>query len=231
MKAYKFLGIGGIGLFSDFAWPPAGEWVDAAQPLADCLAGVHAVRREHLLDWIDDELWEIELAGTVVERDSMVVAERGRLVRRIAAWDADLAHEFADECARRAAGIAVAALRRVGQFAAADGLAEAENRAEVENAAASALVATRDAGVTDAVEFAADLASLVSGSRPDAWRHPAGEMTIKQSAGATAANAAFVAAHAVGRASVAEHGDQAYDDAFAAERAAQLEWLSARLAL
>jgi hypothetical protein len=66
--AYKFLGQGSVGLFSDFAWPAPGEWVETHEPVADCVRGIHAVSFENLLDWIDDELWEIELDGAIVDR-------------------------------------------------------------------------------------------------------------------------------------------------------------------
>lgn len=229
MRAYKFLTRGGIGLFSDFTWPPPGEWVDARQPVVDCLVGVHALRVEQLLDWIDDELWEVELEGAV-DRDSMLVAERGRLVRQVEEWDEVAARAFADACALRGAAVAAIALSRAGLFGAASDLAAAQSLSAVRDAAVAALDAAREAGMGEAVEFAADLASLVGGQRPESWNHPVVSTTVVQTPGATAANAGFVAAHAVGRAALAEHGtDGAYDDAFAAERAAQLSWLRGRL--
>jgi hypothetical protein len=44
-------------------------------------------------------LWEVELAGEIVEDERKVVAERGRLVRPIDAWNADAARAFHDACA------------------------------------------------------------------------------------------------------------------------------------
>lgn len=223
-KAYKFLSPGAVGLFSEFTWPPAGEWVEAAEPLADCRVGVHALRFEQLLDWIDDELWEVELDGAVVERDEMLVAERGRLVRRIEEWDEAAAHSFADACAVRSAGYAAAALRRAGLPEEAAQLEEAGELPAVQQAAIAALAATSDAAVTEVVAFAADLVSLVGGSRPDTWGEPAVvTVPVAQSAGAVAANAAFVSAHAAGRAAVVESSDEdSYGAGYAAERAWQL---------
>ena len=37
--------------------------------------------------WTGKTLWEIELDGQIVEERSKVVASRGRLVRRIDAWE------------------------------------------------------------------------------------------------------------------------------------------------
>ncbi|MDQ5822381.1 MAG: hypothetical protein M3540_13165, partial [Actinomycetota bacterium] len=79
-----------------------GEWVEAEGELESCRNGIHACRPTDLPGWIDDELWEIELDGPVKELPSLVVAARGRLVRRIESWDDALALEFATACAQRA---------------------------------------------------------------------------------------------------------------------------------
>jgi hypothetical protein len=108
MVALKFLGIGAIGLFSDYAWPtPAGgepgDWVGVDRNIEACVAGIHACRwGVGLLDWIDDELWAVELWDPVEVGDDLVLAPRGRLVSRVVAWDGDAAVAFAAACERRA---------------------------------------------------------------------------------------------------------------------------------
>lgn len=99
MQAYKFLRAGRMGLFSGFAWPE-GEWVDAGGSEL-CVRGIHACRPPDLPYWIARELWEIELEGSVREEPRKLVAERGRLVRRIDRWDAPARARFADACVRR----------------------------------------------------------------------------------------------------------------------------------
>ena len=226
MKAYKWLSPGQVGLFSNFTWPPPGEWVVTEPAVVDCLLGVHALRFEQLLDWIDDELWEVELAGTITERDAMLVAEQGRLVRRVEQWDEPAARSFSEVCARRSAGFAAQALRGAGLPEEADRVEQAGELSAMQEAAIAALQRTSDAGVSEALAFAADLVSLVGGSRPDAWGQPAGAAsTVTQSAGAVAANAAFVAAHAAGRVAVAASDEAAYGVGFASERTWQLAWL------
>jgi hypothetical protein len=97
--AYKFLAAGRIAPFTGFRWP-VDTWVEA--PSADpCRTGIHACRVPNLPIWLDDELWEIELRGTVLESARKVVASRGRLTRRVDGWTADLACEFGRYCARR----------------------------------------------------------------------------------------------------------------------------------
>jgi hypothetical protein len=97
--AYKFLTTGAVGRFTGFGWA-AGSWVEAAS--ADpCRAGIHACRVRDLPIWLDDELWEIELAGDVVAGDRKIVATRGRLTKRIDRWTPELAREFGRSCAQR----------------------------------------------------------------------------------------------------------------------------------
>lgn len=234
MRAYKFLAAGGTGRFSDFRWPAPtdgepGEWVDASGPLEDCRSGVHACAPEQLLDWIDDELWEIELGGDVTEGESMLVAERGRLVERVAAWDAEAARAFADACAWRARDFAIAQLRRIGLTEVAADLVDAVELRRMQAAAVRAHQAT-EGDAAELAGYAADTVALAEGRRPEMWG--ATEPVLSRSAptgGAIAANLAHVVAHAAGRDAVAATGrEDAYADGFAAERARQLEWLRDR---
>jgi hypothetical protein len=97
--AYKFLDDGAVAPFTGFRWP-VGEWVEAAA--ADpCREGIHGCRIADLPIWLGRELWEIELRGEVLEQERKLVASRGRLVRRIDAWDEDAALAFGRFCARR----------------------------------------------------------------------------------------------------------------------------------
>lgn len=227
MNAYKFLGLGAVGRFSAFAWPGVGVWVEAEAPIEACARGVHALRFEQLLDWIDDELWEVELAGDVVEGDAMLVAERGRLVRQVDAWNGEAAHAFALACALRSAGLAADRLRANAMSEAAERLEAAADVADIQLAAVEALDATADARSANLVAFAADMGALVSGNRPDAWLHSETAVDVLQTPGAVAANAGFVAAHIAGYAALAaDRTEVAYTSAFAAERGRQLDDLA-----
>jgi hypothetical protein len=112
MLAFKFLASGSVGLFSGYLWPvpergEEGAWVGVDGNVEACATGVHACRLGvGLLDWIDDELWRIELEDAVDVADDVVLAARGRLVSRIDAWDADAARAFASACKRRASELA-----------------------------------------------------------------------------------------------------------------------------
>ena len=97
--AYKFLDSGRVAPFTGFHWP-VGEWVDAGR-VDPCRGGIHACRIRDLPIWMDEELWEIELEGEVVEQTRKVVAGRGRLNRRVEGWTDELAEEFGRFCAAR----------------------------------------------------------------------------------------------------------------------------------
>jgi hypothetical protein len=103
--AYKFLRPDGTSVFTRFRWPlPAAAgpapWVDAA--IDPCRSGIHACRRADLPLWLGRALYEIELDGEVVEETTKVVAPRGRLLRRIDAWDEPTRDEYTRMCADRA---------------------------------------------------------------------------------------------------------------------------------
>jgi hypothetical protein len=99
VTAYKFLDEGGVAPFTGFRWP-LGEWVEA-RGVDPCRVGVHACRVRDLPIWLGRELWEIELDGELVEREWQVVAQRGRLIRRLEEWNDDLLDGFGRLCAQR----------------------------------------------------------------------------------------------------------------------------------
>ena len=89
MIAYKFLRADGSTVFSGFRWPLPGDepgaWVQAA--VDPCRSGIHACRPGDLPYWVGPTLYEIELGGEIVEERTKVIAARGRLLRRVTAWD------------------------------------------------------------------------------------------------------------------------------------------------
>jgi hypothetical protein len=98
--AYKFLSADGRGLFTGHRWR-LDEWVEAE--IEPCRSGVHACRAADLPRWVAPQLYEIELDGEVVEHTVKIVGSRGRLVRRIEAWDEQLQLEYSRMCLDRIA--------------------------------------------------------------------------------------------------------------------------------
>ena len=105
MNAFKFLLPGRVAPFSRYSWP-VGEWVESGERAA-CNAGVHACEADDLPFWLMEELWEIELAGSLTRGRHKIVAERGRLVRRIDSWDDAAREQFREACVTRVRELAV----------------------------------------------------------------------------------------------------------------------------
>jgi hypothetical protein len=116
---YKFLHSDGTGVFTAYRWPlpeagEPGSWVETR--VDPCRSGIHACRPADLPLWIGEILYEVELAGEIVEQSSKVVAARGRLLRRIDAWDDQLRDAYTRMCADRAHEIALAASPLLDQW-------------------------------------------------------------------------------------------------------------------
>jgi hypothetical protein len=116
MLAYKFLDHDHRAVFSGFRWPlpasdgEAGPWVETGS-VVPCREGIHGCRPSGVGFWLNEELWEVELAGDIVEVGTKVVASRGRLRRRIGDWAGAAARELVEVTAFRARDTAVAFCR------------------------------------------------------------------------------------------------------------------------
>jgi hypothetical protein len=147
MIAFKFLRAGSIGRFSESEWPDAGRWLEAEGPLLACVNGVHACAVDTLAYWFDDELWNVELGGEILDLDTVLVGQRGRLLSRVDAWpDGSLA--FAEDCAAQAGALS----RRAPRNARVEGLA-----AETAEHAAQAVVPRHAVLAAYATAVAADI--------------------------------------------------------------------------
>jgi hypothetical protein len=192
--------------------------------------GVHALRTARLVDWIDDELWRIELGDEVDEQEEMLVARRGRLVSRVASWDPEAASEFARACIWRTRDRAVETLGRAGLEREQEALASVDQLDPLRGLAV--LQAQRASGATaDALTYVADTVQVSRGGWFETYEdHPAADVT--PTPGAIAANIGFVSAVAAGGAAAAAAGDpEAFDGGYEAERARQLAWLTEHLEL
>jgi hypothetical protein len=98
-------------MFSGFAWPlpgdAPGDWVESE--VDACRSGIHACRPDDLPYWVGPALFEIELDGPLDVLEVKVVAPRGRLVRRIGAWDEATRESYSRMCVERAHVLVAAA--------------------------------------------------------------------------------------------------------------------------
>jgi hypothetical protein len=107
---FVFLGTGARGLLDRRRWPlPIGETV-ASWLEGDERFPVRGYPLAELPHWFDDELWEVELDGAITPGDHSLTATRGRLIRRIAGWDASSAWAFVEEATARTRALATRVL-------------------------------------------------------------------------------------------------------------------------
>jgi hypothetical protein len=209
--AYKFLDGEGRGVFSGFRWTdrPPGDWIETGRVVA-CREGVHGCRSADLAWWVNEELWELELDGDVVEAGRKVVARRGRLQRRLDEWSDGAATEFTHATIFRARDAAVAVAGSGSDEMAA--LAACDRIGEIRPAALTALAALDDGTPAHlSVGFVVDAASFAD-------QH--------------ICHAPFISACAAGHAAAARTGRR--DDwraGLVAERAWQSAWIAQRLGL
>jgi hypothetical protein len=227
--AYKFLSSDRVGLFSGVTWPEPGTWLEADREVERCVSGIHAMHPEGLLGWIDDELWTCELAGIVEDDGQELIAERGRLLERVEAWNETAARDFARACAARGREHVVDALRVEGYEDEARELGGLDVEGFVTTA--PGLAARLPVEIAGLVLMAADTTALAEGRRledrePQLRSHIEAVADGGATHGALAANVAFIVAH-----STAGLRPDGYEAGFAAERAWQCERLVERLGL
>jgi hypothetical protein len=214
--AFKFLRDGQVGPFSGVRWPAPGAWLHgAAAGGRACDRRVHACRAADLPEWMDAELWRVELDGDVHVDCGKLVADRGRLVERVAAWDPAFMAAFAEACTLRARDAALLVLPATGAAGAAHAaLARAASAEDIAAVAADTAVM----GALDAREARA------AGYAGDAARHVLGARAQPATAPTHAAVNGFIAAHAAAF---------AQDDLAAVERerAWQAAWIVRRAGL
>jgi len=74
--------------------------VEAEGELVMCENGIHYCDGEkQLLSWLNSQIYEIEVDGEEMRGDDKCIAQRGRLLRRIEAWNECEARLFACDCA------------------------------------------------------------------------------------------------------------------------------------
>jgi len=219
MRAYKFLDGTGRAVFSGFRWlgpgpgDEAGPWIET-DAVVPCREGVHGCRPSAVAFWLNEDLWEVDLAGEIVDVGTKIVAGRGRLRRRIDEWADGGAREFAEATAFRARDAAIALCR---------------NGSVPASAALDALVACTEYGDLEARAVAA-YDELPAGSA----EQTAVGLVIDATRflGVHICHAPFISACAAGHAASAGTASRAdWEAAVSAERAWQSAWITDRFGL
>ena len=95
MRFYKFFADGAVQL-------PIGEWI--SQPLNQDARenSLKFCESANLVNRIMEELYEIDVVGTVVSDGYHIAAERTKIVGKVTLWDQNLGARFAVDCAAHA---------------------------------------------------------------------------------------------------------------------------------
>ena len=173
-KYYKILTADNKGEYSKYDFTKylpvdgkPGKWLRKIENIEMCERGYHCFTPEHILEWLNVQLYEVEIKGRRVHGDNKTVAQQMRFIRKVDAWNDRSARAFSCWCAERVLSMfekeypndkrpreTIETARRY-----ADGLATDEELAAAEAAAwAAARDAARDAAWAAARYAAGDAA-------------------------------------------------------------------------
>jgi len=208
----KALGRGGVTYHGGRGkWTP-GRWRTVRGDLVPCRSGLHYCRGVQIVSWLGPELWVFEdgAPDETIDHGDKMVTRRGRVTRRIDAWDERMARLFAADCAEHVLHLYEAEVPGDDRPRKAVEAARAYANGDIDDAAWAAARAARDAA-RDAAWDAARAARDRDAAWDAAW---AARDAARDAAWAAAWAAAWDAARAA-----------AWDAARAAER----EWQYQRL--
>ena len=101
MKYYKTTKQNRNGTHTNFQYPEINIWTAPVEgELVACENGYHFCTIEQLPQWLDEEIYEIEVDGEILECDNKSVARSIRLVKKLN-WNEKKARLFAADCAER----------------------------------------------------------------------------------------------------------------------------------
>ena len=107
MKYYKFLTADNKGKFSEYDFTQylpdrdkPGKWLPKIENPILCEKGYHCFMPGYILEWIEAQLFEVEINGRHFYGDDKIVAQNMRLLRKVDAWNDKTARLFACYCAR-----------------------------------------------------------------------------------------------------------------------------------
>ena len=153
-------------------WPSPRTWHEVGGELIPCQNGLHVVTKGHLVEWLGEEIWKVEVdKNEMVVCEDKIVVRRARLVKRLRNWNARTARLFAADCAETALKFLPKAQRDVCQETLrvvrwfARGKATKEELAAARAAARAAVRATwaaAEVAARTAAEAAAEAAEVDS---------------------------------------------------------------------
>ena len=107
MKYYKFLTADNKGKYSEYDFTKylpnddkPGKWLRKIDNPVLCEKGYHCFMPVHILEWLDAQLFEVEIKGRHVHGDDKTVTQQMRFIRKVDTWNDKTARLFACYCAR-----------------------------------------------------------------------------------------------------------------------------------
>jgi len=99
MKLFKVLGAGRKSCHGgNHVWE-VGKWYEVQGELIPCRNGFHLCKAEHLLEWLQEEIWEAQFEGEIIDNGDKIVVRKARIVKQCAGWNERTARLFAVDCA------------------------------------------------------------------------------------------------------------------------------------
>ena len=93
-KYYKFLTEHNTGAYSEFDYSEylpkgnkPGKWLPKVEKIELCSRGYHACKKADVLDWLNAQMFEVELRGETIEDATKIVAQQMRIVKKITTWN------------------------------------------------------------------------------------------------------------------------------------------------
>jgi len=103
---YKSIRSDNKGVYSDFDFSPylphdgqPGEWLPKVDYLSICRSGWHYTDEDNIIEWLNDQIFEVEVRGEEIHDRDKHASQEMRMVRKYEGWNERTARLFACDCA------------------------------------------------------------------------------------------------------------------------------------
>jgi hypothetical protein len=110
-KYYKILNQDGKSPYQGAEWylpkgKHPGKWMPRVDRIERCGSGYHICKRGQAVQWLDAQIYEVEVKGELLKCNNKCVAQQARLIKKFDTWDEQTQRLFAADCAERVSHIA-----------------------------------------------------------------------------------------------------------------------------
>ena len=79
----------------------AGKWPPKVEELEMCESGYHTANSNTIIEWLNENIYEVETRGKKLKGDTKNAFQQIRLIRKCEGWNEKTARLFACDCAER----------------------------------------------------------------------------------------------------------------------------------